>query len=58
MEWSVSEIDKIFGLQVGCGIDRKAYAFSYGKDFAKKPVIGSGLVLENGRLRVVKLMDL
>jgi hypothetical protein len=58
VEWSVSEKGKIFGLQVGCGVSRKAYAFDYGKDCTKKPIIGSGLVLENGRLPMLELMDL
>lgn len=58
VQWSVSQKDKLFGLQVGCGIDRKAYAFNYGKDLPKKPVIGSGLVLEGGRLPIIELMDL
>lgn len=58
VEWSVSEKDRIFGLQVGCGIYRHAYAMAYGKPFAKKPVIGSGLILEGGRLPLVDLMDL
>jgi hypothetical protein len=35
---------------VACGIDRKAYAFNYGRDFKDKPVLGCGVVLENGRI--------
>jgi hypothetical protein len=58
IEYSVSEKDKLWSLQVPCGIDRHKYAFAYGKDFAKKPVIGSGLVLESGRLPILELMDL
>jgi hypothetical protein len=58
IEWSVSEKDKIFGMQIGCGIDRHAYSFHYGRDFPKKPVIGSGVILENGRLPIIELMDL
>jgi hypothetical protein len=38
-------------------VDRDKYAFSYGKDFTKKPVIGSGLVLENGKLPIVSLSN-
>lgn len=58
VEWSVSEKDSIFGLQVGCGIDHKAYAFDYARPFPKKPVISCGIVLENGTLPIVKLMKL
>jgi len=58
VQWSVSEIDSIFGLQVGCGIDRKAYAFEYAKDVPKKPIISSGVILESGRLPIIELMNL
>jgi hypothetical protein len=58
VQWSVSEKDSIFGLQVGWGADRHKYAFDYGKSFSNKPIISCGLVLEKGRLPIVKLMDL
>ena len=58
VQWSVSEIDAIFGLQIGCGIDRKAYAFEYAKDMPKKPIISSGVVLEKGRLPILELTKL
>lgn len=57
-QWSVSEIDSIFGLQVGCGLDRKAYAFEYAKDMVRKPVISSGVILNKGSLPIVELMKL
>lgn len=58
VQWSVSEKDAIFGLQVGCGIDREAYAFEYAKPFPRKPIISSGLVLNSGTLPIVELMKL
>ncbi|MDO7847653.1 metallophosphoesterase [Hymenobacter sp. M29] len=58
VNWSVSVKDRLFGMQVGCGIDHEAYAFSYGKPFPRKPVISAGLVLENGSLPFVELMEL
>jgi len=45
----VSEKDRIFGMNVGCGIDRKTYAFEYGRDFNKKPVLGCGVVTDKGK---------
>lgn len=36
--------DVIFGLNVGCGIDLKAYAMEYGKYFVNKPTLGCGVV--------------
>jgi predicted phosphodiesterase len=37
----------IFGMQVGCGVDREAYAMAYGRNY-KKPIIGCGVVLNKG----------
>lgn len=33
-----------FGMNVGCLIDTKAYAFVYGKKYVNKPIIGCGIV--------------
>ncbi len=49
INYLVSENDRIFGMNVGCGIDRKAYAFEYGRDFTKKPVLGCGVVTDRGK---------
>lgn len=35
---------RIFGMNVGCGIDIPAYAFAYGKAFTTRPVLGCGVV--------------
>jgi len=58
VQWSVSEKDAIFGLQVGWGADRHEYAFDYGKSFTSKPIISLGLVLDSGTTPIVKLMSL
>jgi len=44
-----NEKDCIFGCNVGSGIDRHAYAFDYGRDFKKKPIIACGVISDNGR---------
>jgi len=49
INYLVSEKDRIFGMNVGCGIDRHSYAFEYGRDFNKKPVISCGVVTDNGK---------
>ena len=49
VNYLVSERDRIFGMNVGCVINRKAYAFNYGRDFNKKPVIGCGVVTDCGK---------
>ena len=49
IEWSANSKNIIFGMNVGCGIDHKAYAFGYGKDFRRKPILGCGIVTDGGR---------
>jgi predicted phosphodiesterase len=56
--WNTSNIDKIFAMQVGCGVDESKYAFDYAKNFSKKFIISCGLVLENGTLPILELMKL
>lgn len=56
--YSGSEKDLIFGLNVGCGIDIRAYAMEYGRDFAKRPTLGCGVVLDGGRIGLFVPMDL
>lgn len=48
INYLVSEKDRIFGMNVGCGLDRVSYAFEYGRDFNKKPVLGCGVVTDRG----------
>tara|TARA_R110002012_G_scaffold32580_1_gene96029 strand:- start:1154 stop:1864 length:711 start_codon:yes stop_codon:yes gene_type:complete len=43
-EWTVGTHEKIFGMQVGCGLDRESYAAAYAKNF-KKQAIGVGVVI-------------
>jgi len=53
VQWSQSEINKLFAMQVGCGIDVESYAFHYGKSFPRKPILGCGVVLDNGKTPLV-----
>ena len=41
-----NESEVIFGLNVGCLIDRHAYAFKYGENSKFKPTLGAGVVLQ------------
>lgn len=41
--------DLIFGMNVGCGIDIEAYAFRYGIDYAHRPTLGCGVVIDGSR---------
>jgi len=46
-----------WGLQVGCGIDKKQYAFAYAKTFPKPVKISCGVVLNNGTMPIVVPMS-
>ena len=46
VKFHANEFDRIFGLNVGCGIDCRAYAFDYGAAFPIRPVLGCGIVLD------------
>lgn len=47
----------VFGMNVGCLIDKDAYAFAYGKYSVAKPIISVGVVLEGVPLLVTMPMN-
>mgnify|MGYP003647629366 FL=1 len=55
-EWYVGQNFKVFGTQVGCGIDFDKYAFAYAKR-GKKPAIGCAVVI-GGKTVINELMEL
>lgn len=44
--WDANRRSRIFGINVGCGLDCKAYAFAYGRDFVRRPTLGCGIVID------------
>ena len=58
IRWNVSDYDRIFAMQVGCGMDDRSYAAAYAKYNIKKSIISCGVVLDNGKLPIVIPMDL
>lgn len=58
IQYNVSALDRIFGMQVGCLVDDKAYAFAYAKDNTKKSILSCGVVTENGTLPIIELMKI
>lgn len=46
IKYHANPFSRIFGLNVGCGIDIKAYAFDYGKAFPVRPILGCGIVMD------------
>lgn len=43
---------RIWGMNVGCLIDKESFAFAYGRESRFKPVLGCGLIFEDGRTPV------
>ena len=58
INWNVSDYDRIFGMQIGCGIDDKAYALAYAKYNIRKSILSCGVVLDNGQLPIIEPMRL
>lgn len=56
IEWIFNSKDRVFGLQVGTGIDFESYAFAYAKA-GKKPAVSCGVVL-NGKYPFLIPMEL
>ena len=56
IQFYVGAKSRIFGFQVGCGVDMKSYAMEYGRNFPK-PVISCGVVIE-GLHPHLEVMDL
>ena len=57
IDYNVGRNYKIFGMQIGCGVDEKSYAMAYGKG-GPRMAIGCGVVLDSGRLPVLEPMEL
>jgi hypothetical protein len=58
INWHANHDKRFFGMYVGCGVDEKAYAMEYGKNFKRKMIISCGTVLNNGKLPIVHPMEL
>lgn len=47
VQYSANSRDSVFGINVGCGVNREAYAFAYGKYAKQKETLGCGVVFNN-----------
>ncbi len=54
VQWAANPRHLVFGFNVGCLIDKDAYAFAYGKAMKNKPIIGLGVV-ERGQPRFIPM---
>ena len=57
VQWFCGKKYRVFGMQVGCGVNHKSYAAAYAKNF-KKQSIGCAVVLNNGTIPISLLMPL
>lgn len=53
--WSRSILFERFNMFVGCGIDRNALAFAYGKNHLPKPILGCGVIDKHGTPHLIKM---
>ena len=56
-EHYVGQNYRVYGTQVGCGINHESYAMAYAK-YGKKPAIGVAVIANNGQLPINILMQL
>lgn len=47
----------VWGFNLGCLIDRHAYAFSYGANYKDKPILGCGIVADGLPLYIPMILD-
>jgi len=53
IKWLAAPYSRRFGLDTGCGIDDRMYAFAYGKHYKRKSVLSCGVVLEGSGQHVI-----
>jgi predicted phosphodiesterase len=46
VKYHANPTSRIFGLNVGCGLDIRSYAFEYAKFTTNRPVLGCGVVVD------------
>ncbi|QDP63639.1 MAG: hypothetical protein Unbinned3987contig1001_15 [Prokaryotic dsDNA virus sp.] len=56
-EHYVGQNFRVFGMQIGCGINHETYAMAYAK-YGKKPAIGCAVICNSGKLPINLLMKL
>lgn len=55
--FGASEHDLIYGMNTGCLIDVRQYAFDYGRTLRNKPTLGCGVILNNIPYFVPMILD-
>ena len=57
VEYHANNNLRVFGMQVGCGVDYRKAAMAYGVKYNQKPILGCGVVID-GMTAVFEPMDL
>jgi len=57
IQWNANPRHLIFGFNVGCLIDHRAYAFAYGKTMKNKPILGCGIINEGIPIFIPMIID-
>lgn len=46
VKWLANPRERLFGMDTGCGIDDRAFAFAYGKHLKRRSILSCGVVLD------------
>lgn len=57
IQYSANSRHLIFGFNVGCLIDKDAYAFAYAKKIKRKPILGCGLIISGVPMFIPMLLN-
>jgi predicted phosphodiesterase len=44
ISWTANPRTRIFGMDIGCGIDVRAWQFAYGRHMKQRPILGCGII--------------
>lgn len=57
IEYCASKDYLYWGATGGCLVDNKSYAYAYGKNFTKKPIVGCTVILEGRPMLIPMILD-
>jgi len=57
IQFWANEDQLLWGMNVGCGIDKSKYAFHYGKKLRRKPILSCGVILKGQPLLIPMWLD-
>jgi len=56
VKWRVNWDERVFAMDVGCGIDMDAFQFVYGREMDDKPILSAAVVLDGEPIHVMMPM--